>query len=263
MPVRNGAMFIQNTLNSLKDSKVSEIIISDNFSTDNTREIIAKFDNIRVITPRTPLTMSENWNFVTKSVQTEYFRLVSHDDLPNIDSIIDHQMILDAHPEVGMVYSRRGFVIEYKLKTKFQKSKKFGGINYESSLDLLKAICRSGTNPCSEPFAVTIRTSLFQRDEGAIEWATGEACELNTYLQLSRMKQIYESEISGGHFRLHTNSHSGKIQRYFRQARMIIDWVKNQPEYCHISYRDKLLLHLLVRWRATLRMVTFTILKLF
>ena len=80
IPVRNGSDYLAETLNFLKNASISEILISNNFSTDNTESIVKDFQNVRVIKPPTPLKMAENWNFVTRHVNTEYFRLVSHDD---------------------------------------------------------------------------------------------------------------------------------------------------------------------------------------
>jgi glycosyltransferase involved in cell wall biosynthesis len=63
--------------------KPDEIVFSDNYSTDQSLDIVKMFPdlNIRVIQPASFLTMSENWNFVANQTKSDWFFLLSNDDL--------------------------------------------------------------------------------------------------------------------------------------------------------------------------------------
>ncbi len=257
IPVKNGAEHIFETLCSLKGAEISQIIISDNFSTDKTGEIVKGFKEVTLLSPKKALNMIENWNFVTDSVNSEYIRLVSHDDLPNIESIIDHQSILDSNPDVGMVFSRRGFILETRRKQIILKPGRFGKKVFETSTDLLKEICRSGTNPCGETFAVTIRRSLFGPSSPAISWYGQEPFELCTYMQLARSAKIFESPNPGGYFRVHLKSHSGGVRNYFNQANKFVEWVQDQPEFIQIPFKYRIFLKISAKFRAILRTLIF------
>jgi glycosyltransferase involved in cell wall biosynthesis len=257
IPVKNGEDHIFETLRSLKGAKISKIIVSNNFSTDKTGEIVKGFKEVTLLAPRIALNMIENWNFVTDSVDSEYIRLVSHDDLPNIDSIIDHQNILDSNPDVGMVFSRRGFILESKRKQIILNPGRFRKKVFENPVELLKEICRRGTNPCGETFAVTIRRSLFQPSSSAISWYEREPFELCTYMQLVRSAKIFESPHPGGYFRVHLKSHSGGVQNYFSQAKQLVEWVQLQPEFIQIPFKYRIFLKISTKFRAILRMLIF------
>ena len=261
IPVRNGSDYLEETITLLFDAPVSEILISNNFSNDATENILSRFPNLTIIKPSLPITMAENWNFVTKNIKTEYFRLVSHDDLPNLQSFIEHETILDTNPEVGMVFSRRGLIIDGRNKRINLGAGRFHSKIYKNSLDLFENICKSGTNPCGETFTVTIRTKLFQSSENKISWFDNEPFELDTWLQISRQMQIVEAKTIGGRFRVHLNSHSGLIPNYFLQGNKVISWARKQPEYHSIRIQEKVLLVLTIKSRALLRYFAFKFIK--
>ena len=77
IPNLNGGEFLFETLKSLEMQKQApdEIVISDNFSCDNSLEVIDQFPNlkIRLVRPDRFLNMSENWNFVSDQVSSDWF----------------------------------------------------------------------------------------------------------------------------------------------------------------------------------------------
>jgi glycosyltransferase involved in cell wall biosynthesis len=87
LPVRNGEDYIHLTLKSLlsQSFKNFELIISDNFSTDNTEKICKKFANkdfrIRFIKQKKNIGQAENLNTVLKKSKGKYFMWAAHDDL--------------------------------------------------------------------------------------------------------------------------------------------------------------------------------------
>ncbi len=143
--VRNGDLFLKQTLDCIPNS--CDLIISDNLSTDSTLEIATKSNVARVVQPKEFLSMSQNWNFVTSHVNTEYFRLCGHDDLINPESLQAHVNMLENHPEAVAVFSRRDFLFTIGKKEICLPKKKFNNKIYQSPIDLIRQICVTGTNP--------------------------------------------------------------------------------------------------------------------
>ena len=63
-------------------SRDYEIVISDNFSQDNTREVVSNFhdDRIRYVNPGERLSMTDHWNFAVKQARGDYIIIIGDDD---------------------------------------------------------------------------------------------------------------------------------------------------------------------------------------
>jgi glycosyltransferase involved in cell wall biosynthesis len=117
MPVRNGGRFLVETLESLLSQTYQnfEIIISDNHSTDETKEIcksiIAKDGRIRYVMPSEPLSAFQNFEFVLSHANGPFFMWASHDDLRSADSIEHLLKKLQSDPQAILSFGR---VIEFE-----------------------------------------------------------------------------------------------------------------------------------------------------
>jgi glycosyltransferase involved in cell wall biosynthesis len=88
IPVFNQAQTIANTIESVLNQikQPFEVVVSENHSTDGTKEIVESFsDRVRIVRPDIHLSMSENWDFCVNSCNGEWIGLISGDDmlLPN------------------------------------------------------------------------------------------------------------------------------------------------------------------------------------
>jgi glycosyltransferase involved in cell wall biosynthesis len=85
IPNFNGGNFLYETLLSLRGQlvKPDEIVLSDNYSTDDSLQIVDLFPdlNVKIVKPPRFLSMSENWNFVVNQTESDWFFLLSNDDL--------------------------------------------------------------------------------------------------------------------------------------------------------------------------------------
>jgi len=95
VPAYNQGAHLQNTIASLLNQTTQpfEIVISDNWSTDNTAEVIQTFgDRIKSIRPPHHMNMMEHWNFVVENLESPWFSLLSSDDeaKPNFVSAMLH-----------------------------------------------------------------------------------------------------------------------------------------------------------------------------
>lgn len=93
MPIRNGGEFLSAALDSILAQSYTnlQVIVSDNCSDDQTAATIEKY---RVRDPRLvcvrqgqPLKAIENFRFVLKEAQGEFFMWAAHDDVHSVDYI--------------------------------------------------------------------------------------------------------------------------------------------------------------------------------
>ena len=95
IPTRERSDTLQSSLKTcvVQDYDNLEIIVSDNFSTDNTREIVESFDDprIRYINTGQRLGMSGNWEFALSHVSGGYLTFLGDDDglLPDAISTVN------------------------------------------------------------------------------------------------------------------------------------------------------------------------------
>lgn len=132
IPNLNGAKYLYKTLKSLQNQieKPDEIVFSDNLSNDESLEIIKLFPDlkIRVIQPDRFLTMSENWNYVANQTTSDWFFLLSNDDLLR-DTAVKRlkKIVSELAPDIGVVSFKSEIIDENSRlilgKYKFGKSK--------------------------------------------------------------------------------------------------------------------------------------------
>jgi len=108
IPNLNGAKYLYKTLKSLQNQieKPDEIVFSDNLSNDDSLEIVKLFPDlkIRVIHPNRSLTMSENWNYAADQTNSDWFYLLSSDDLLR-DTAVKRlkEIVSEVEPNIGVV----------------------------------------------------------------------------------------------------------------------------------------------------------------
>ena len=262
IPVRNGEKHLRETLQIVETIPRAEIIISNNFSTDGSIKTISEFKNVKVVNPSSSLTMIGNWNFTSKQGSSEYFKLVSHDDLVNTETIKSHLIALKSNPEAVFVFSPRDFLMEtpkrkLKIKTPSIKFEK----RISTSLELLKMVCQKGTNPVGETFCVTFRKSMMPMGD---IWIDVEMIyELETYLRAIRIGPAILIPGKAGSFRVHTKSYSAGVADYFKLAKKVRAWVLFQPESSSLTKFDVISLHIMTRYVAIKKQFAFAILKRF
>lgn len=91
MPVKNGSKYLSRTLDCIlaQNDVDLRVIASDNCSEDETSQILEEYSNldsrIQVYSQTTPLSATENFEFVLDKAQTEYFCWAAADDLRHPD----------------------------------------------------------------------------------------------------------------------------------------------------------------------------------
>jgi glycosyltransferase involved in cell wall biosynthesis len=114
VPVYNGADGLAEALECLCKQTLRdiEIIISDNASTDATPEICEHFardPRVRYVRQRSPIPVTDNFNFVLREARGPYFMWAAHDDVRDPDFIERLVAALDRHPRAILAF---GDVVE-------------------------------------------------------------------------------------------------------------------------------------------------------
>lgn len=112
----NGERFIVLAVQSLLNQTYRdfELIISDNGSTDSTREICEAFAaadaRVRYIRHEQNRGAIFNWNFVVTQARGEYFKWASANDVSAPDLIERCVACLDSEPDVVVAYGRTAYI---------------------------------------------------------------------------------------------------------------------------------------------------------
>ena len=118
VPVRNGARFLAETLDSLLAQSYAdfELLISDNASTDETpaigRAYAARDPRVRYIRSDVDLGLAGNYNRLFHEARGKYFKWAAADDLHEPDYLKRCVEVLDRDPSVVLAYGKSRFVDE-------------------------------------------------------------------------------------------------------------------------------------------------------
>lgn len=111
LPVRNGAAYLEDALVSLatQDYPNLEIIVSDNASTDATKDILVsaqqRFPSIRVFTQSNIIDATDNFTFVLEKATGDYFCWAADDDVRAPGALSRLADVLGSYPELVCVMS--------------------------------------------------------------------------------------------------------------------------------------------------------------
>jgi glycosyltransferase involved in cell wall biosynthesis len=111
LPVYNGENYLTESLDALLSQTYTdfELIISDNASTDSTRDICLSYarreSRIRYFRQQQNIGIAPNRSFVTQQARGELFKAASHDDLYSRDLLRLSIAALDEHPQVVLAHS--------------------------------------------------------------------------------------------------------------------------------------------------------------
>ncbi len=158
IPVFNGASFLRDTLECIigQTWRDTEILISDNASTDATPEICRAYAaaDPRIRYHRSETNGGSAWNFnrVITLSRGAYFKLANADDLCDVTLVEKCVAILDSHPEVVACFGRTTLIDEHGRRLR----------DYDDNLDL------RDRDPSERFMAVLRRLGLVNMMQGAV-----------------------------------------------------------------------------------------------
>lgn len=165
IPLYNSEKHIAETIRSVLNQtyKNFKLIIIDDKSNDNSLQVISSFDDSRITIIKNDqrLGFVKNWNKSLKLIDSEYGKILPHDDILHSKCLEKQVSILNEYKKVSFVYCNRN-IIGSNGKTILINSflKKGGIINLKNSL---KKIFITGTNIIGEPAAVLFKTSATKK----------------------------------------------------------------------------------------------------
>ncbi len=108
VPTYNRARWLPEAIESALSQTHEDfvLVVSDNCSTDGTREVVAGFDDPRVTYVRQDehVGLNEHFNRCYAFAETEYMFLIPDDDVMQPDALEQTIAVLDANPRVGLVH---------------------------------------------------------------------------------------------------------------------------------------------------------------
>jgi len=109
LPVHNDADTVGETISSLlgQSHPYFEIIVSDNASTDATREVVASFRDPRIRYRRNETNVGAfpNWNLAIRDARGSYIAVYHADDVYHPDIVTAESVFLSEHPGAGAVFA--------------------------------------------------------------------------------------------------------------------------------------------------------------
>jgi glycosyltransferase involved in cell wall biosynthesis len=230
IPNLNGSKYLFETLTSIamQKSAPDEVIISDNQSTDNSLEIIKLFRNlnIRVVIPERSLSMSENWNFAAMNSKSDWFFLLSNDDLLRDTAILRLRTIItELSDDVGTITFKSEIIDENSrlLLGKFKIGKSRIREEYEFLKENIKFLHINAAS-------VAIRKSAWQSIGGFPE-NYRFIHDLIFYQRLVLKYRIMESKEVLGRYRVYSKPNS---ELRVRQTEMDFDVYEQLDLSSHI-----------------------------
>jgi hypothetical protein len=123
---------------------------------------------------------------------------------------------------------------------------------------LLRSVLKTGTNGVGEPFCVTFRTSIFQGNPQRLKWSSRDPIyELETYYHALEFGEFIYCLGKAGLYRVHSNSYSSSVTKYFWQAAQHRKWLMENMKGSSLSVKDKFSLRLTTLIRASMRTIVF------
>lgn len=118
MPVLNGERYISAAIESILQQTFPnfELIISDNASTDTTRQIAESYAStdprVTVMTRNKTIGAHHNYNSIVPAARGEFFKWAAHDDLLDPHFLQACWEVLAKNPSVVLAYTRMGIIDE-------------------------------------------------------------------------------------------------------------------------------------------------------
>lgn len=264
MPVYNGGKYVAEALESvLQDSSVDmEVIVGDHSSTDNTREVISRFERdprVRVITIPAGGFVKRAWNAVSDEARGRYVKLVCADDIVYPGVLSRQVQLLESRPDATLTACPRD-VTDANGKVLI-KDMGLQGIKVEmSGQDAVRAVVRSGRNIFGEPGCVTMRRDALVAAGG---WFADfpYLIDMATYSRVLLEGDFVPDLTTGATFRLNADQHS--VAQANTQAQQAIGFHRWIHEHAPLVVRasDVRIGNARARLNAQLRRLTFSVLK--
>lgn len=172
IPTFNGDRTIEETLRSVLNQTFSdfEIVICDDSSTDKTLQIVAQFDDPRIIVSKFEKAPNPaaNWNRAVRLCRGQYVKVMGQDDVLYPQCLEMEMRAFTKYSDIApvFVFSNRDIILESGFKLKRSNLFRRTGFQSVGRNKALRSVLRSGRNTIGEPVAVTMRRDTFEKTRG-------------------------------------------------------------------------------------------------
>lgn len=235
IPVFNGKDFIEEAINSVLNQNFTdyELLIIDNHSTDNTVNIIKKFNDTRIkliINPEN-FGLIPNWNKALENAKGKYIKILPADDFIYQGCLLKQSEILDKdiNEEISMVCSRRN-IIDNSGKILFNR----GFTKKElvvSGVEAINKNIRSGGNIIGEGGAIMFRKNIISKT-GEFNSTIFYVLDLDLWYKILLNGNLYALPDVLSAFRISASSASvNVIDKQYQDVKSFINLIYSKKNY--------------------------------
>jgi len=165
IPVYNGADFIEFAINSVLEQDFSdyEVIIVDNKSTDNTLDIVRRYNDSRIVIFQNDsnIGMVPNWNRCIAYASGEYIKLLPADDFLYPGCLRSETDVLtkDKQKKISLVTARKN-IINSRGKVLFSRGYAKREVQVDGCAAINRIIRKGGGNLIGEAGVVMFRKEI-------------------------------------------------------------------------------------------------------
>jgi glycosyltransferase involved in cell wall biosynthesis len=189
IPTFNGSRTIDETLRSCLSQTFQsfEIVISDDNSTDETLNVISKFDDVRIVVlpPHESSGAANNWNRSIFAARGRFVKVMGQDDLLHPECIKTEVLTLLSNQAISpsFCFSTRSIIDDSNMV--LIKSRGWIPKNGQCSIEeAAKRIVRFGGNPIGEPVVGLIDSHALRLTTGYIG---SYLIDVNMWLELLKV----------------------------------------------------------------------------
>lgn len=215
IPTYNRATYISSALDSALAQTYPnlEIIVHDDASSDNTKEVLSGYHDprLRVIRTEDNHGMIGGWNYIVKKARGEYIKFLASDDLLEPTCVAELVSSALAHPNSAIITCQRKFINEQGRVVKkmgfANKSVVVNGIQHARWI-----LTTLRENKIGEPTAVLYPTHLVNKT-GVYDPQFSQFADFEYWIRMLQFGSVIYVHKSLCSFRVHEGSNTSKAIR--------------------------------------------------
>ena len=226
IPTHNGEKYLEEALHSVlrQTYRPLELVLSDDGSTDQTLQIVEQVLNHADFEWRvyrhTSEGMVQNWNYCVSQARGEFIKFLFQDDLLVPDCIAVMVALAQEDEDIGMVFSRRGIIVEENLvRNRLVRELITGSKDVHKGWTHLRSIqsgkelladpnlLHGNLNKVGEPTCVLLRKEVFSQI-GGFNPSSCQLVDFEYWLRIMMAYKIGFIDQELAQFRIHADQYS-------------------------------------------------------
>lgn len=232
IPCYNGADHIRPAIESALNQTYDnvEIIIADDYSTDDTFSILLEYKDsrIKLLRNKKNYGFAGNWNNVISLASGDFIKILPQDDVIEVDCIERQVKALQIDGEFkSFAFSSRSILSPSGNKLFSRGRNSFPQMTYLHPSLLIKRIIRSGGNPIGEPGAVLMDKKAML-EAGLFDGSHHYIIDINYWVRLLGVGGCVFINENLASFRVNPKSESVRlVKKQFLETAFLINFILN------------------------------------